>query len=164
MVHATGFGSRLWYGCLLATALTLSACGQVETFSCTSDRGVIFVGFEFPAKMSLNLSCDRFKRQEDAIVSMMGTLGNPYLLAGYKIWVRPEYSWIDDFGRGVGGYTLCPIKEIHIGLENQVFAHEIAHALQNCNPPLPIDEGLDRDHADWTRDRIFQMIDTASLL
>lgn len=86
--------------------------------------------------------------------------GGPERLNGYQVWLRPLDHWPDPYGRyeAISGYTSCPSKQMHIGTDKYVFAHEIAHALQNCNALLPSEDGADDDHANWFRDGIIEII------
>lgn len=93
---------------------------------------------------------------------MIELLQSPASPKGYKIWQRDVPSWTDSWNRQVGGYTYCAGKEMHIGTSRTVFAHELAHVLQECSAELPIDQGQDVFHADWGRKGIYFLVEEAS--
>jgi hypothetical protein len=140
---------------LLALLLTGCSTGPI----CITDYGMGFMGYPDGTPPDVTWSCSRINDIESKMVDYMGDYK---LLKGYSIYLHPVDSWTDDFGRRVGGYTACGTKQMHIGLGQEAIAHEIAHALQNCNAPLPIDDGMDIDHADWLRDRIYLQIEKVS--
>lgn len=94
-----------------------------------------------------------------------------YRIQGYQITVRPVSYWINpDDGFETTGTTSCWNAEIE--LTNQAplkgsFAHELAHAIQNCEPKsIPCktnqlkDGGtFDMMHNCWVEDGIFSAID-----
>lgn len=71
----------------------------------------------------------------------------------------------------VGGWTDCPSGVIefhtHDGAEispgvprrpwNTALPHELIHGAQRCVARLPVDPGADADHANWFRDRFFDL-------
>ena len=141
---------------LLLAALT--GCGPSPL--CITDQRMEFMGV-YPSgdPPDIPVSCDRLSHVASGMMDMMNTGVNP---AGYRIWYHNTRKWIDAWDRSVAGFTDCPSKTIHIGTAEQVFAHEVAHALQNCNPELPVDEGSNPEHADWIRKNIFTYIEVAS--
>ena len=88
------------------------------------------------------------------------------LLNGWQIWLHPQGCWVDRWGREVCGLTDCLYKLSQVGAipglndgpDRGSLAHELAHAVQRCSPVLPVDPDLDEDHANWTRDGIYDAI------
>lgn len=99
---------------------------------------------------------DRFRPNADACKA----------LARYDVWFNRGPDWIDSWNRKVQGLTHCTYGVIqsgvwpNLGLKSTALAHEMAHAIQWCETPAPIDDGPQADwqHANWYRDNIFQML------
>lgn len=83
-------------------------------------------------------------------------------LADWNLYPYPEPTWRDNFGKKVAGVTNCSKSLSIIGSDDprrNALAHEFAHTLQRCDAPLPVDLGLDGDHANWNRDHIYDAIE-----
>lgn len=76
-------------------------------------------------------------------------------------WVDARSWW--SFDKMVSGITYCENGSIVIGNQapgDSALVHELAHALQNCEP-LPPQNAKEGYHANWKRDRIFEAIEAA---
>jgi hypothetical protein len=78
-------------------------------------------------------------------------------LAGYRVYVHKEQSWVDQWNREVSGLTDCTTGNIDVGgvllPSRGALAHEMVHALQRCDGrPLPGSQ--DPSHDNWDRDGI----------
>jgi hypothetical protein len=122
---------------------------------CITDNGMILAG----QPNYSDWDCGRLNSVES---KMVGFLGHGERLKNYVIELHPAISFRDPWNRDVGGYTECATKGLHIGYGHEVFAHELAHALQNCYARQPSEDGGDWDHANWAKDGIYQMITEAS--
>lgn len=145
------FGARLWYGLVLALALI----GCDSTY-CTTKLGMRLSG----NPDNSNWDCARLNNIESQLAERL-----PYpasRLQGYVVVLHPALGFVDPWGRTVGGYTMCPVKEMHIGQGKTVFAHEVVHALQDCQPRHPAEDGLDWDHANWQIDSLYKTIEEVS--
>lgn len=78
-------------------------------------------------------------------------------LAGYRVTVRKEAVWTDEWHRDVSGLTDCTTGNIDVGgvlaPSRGALAHEMVHGLQRCNGrALP--GSKDPAHDNWDRDGI----------
>lgn len=94
---------------------------------------------------------------------MVEAMGRGELLKDFAIETIPEASFIDPWRRNVGGYTECAYHRMVVGTGATSFAHEVAHALQNCAARQPPQPGETIDHANWTNDGVYEFIERASL-
>lgn len=86
---------------------------------------------------------------------------------GASIWLYRGASWTDAWERDVGGLAFCAFGEYQVAAPEgtppwqTTLPHEMAHAIQNCTSPAPIDQGpgADSQHSNWWRDGIFSVID-----
>lgn len=86
----------------------------------------------------------------------------------WKVWLHPDGCWIDRWGRNVCGITDCTLGVVQVGALRDAtetpgttaYAHEMAHVIQRCNATQPPDQGQNADHANWTRDHIYDVVDT----
>jgi len=123
---------------------------------------------DFDSKSFPPRSCEELQRAEDWIVHNSVDIKDPRKLGlcaaleGWQLYVHPTVSWVDLFGRRVGGLTFCNAKGINIG--NEAFtrgslAHEFYHVMQDCKPrhsddPLDSADG----HEAWFADGIYDAI------
>lgn len=143
------FGAGLRYGWILACAL--SACTPVY---CITPHGMILA-----TEPTSSGVCGRLSTVES---KMVDSLGHAERLTNFVIETRPEGSFTDPYKRKVGGYTDCWARTMVVGGAPTVFAHETAHALQNCQARQPDEDGIDYDHANWHTDGIYTAIEKAS--
>jgi hypothetical protein len=91
------------------------------------------------------------------------------LVSGYRVVIRPERVWINLDGLKVSGETPCAIKTMYVNATiwwASSFVHEMAHAVQNCEPRKPWSV-LDRTssefyHQHWDEDGINRAIERAN--
>jgi hypothetical protein len=104
---------------------------------------------------------------------------NCTMLVGYHITINPEFSWPDPWNRinpntgermNISGITDCISRVIEVGTPKNndwrysSIVHELFHAIQKCDAPLPSDRPEDDMHANWVRDNIYQSIDRVNTL
>lgn len=90
-------------------------------------------------------------------------------LEGYSLFIHAEPKWdCGPKGECVAGRSFCLERRVEVATPIEAYSlryssliHEIAHLVQDCKAPLPIDPGLDEAHADWDRDGIYDAIDKA---
>lgn len=172
-------GKYLWCGLILATALI--GCGP--TSPCHTKAGVTLKGFVTNGWNSNPLSpsgdipaqwdCDIVQTIEDRLVGKL-FIYDPRALMDTEIWLVDRKVEKDPWGREVEGFTDCTPgkKRLFIwdtdDIRDGALAHEIAHQLQKCYSPLPIDPEFAGDewwaesHADWYRDGIYAAVDEAN--
>lgn len=100
--------------------------------------------------------CGRLNVIHDKMVEVMEQRERTSM---YSIELVPHSSFVDKYKRTVGGYTDCWSKTVVVGNAPVAFPHELAHVLQNCNARQPSEDGNDYDHANWTKDGIFALIE-----
>ena len=80
-------------------------------------------------------------------------------LRGYRVYTQQEER-IQLAGRTVGGWAECWFKMLVVGTpadrgefpwQAGALVHELTHGMQGCAPPMPTDDGRDKDHANWDR-------------
>jgi hypothetical protein len=154
----------------LILALSLMSCSGSREI-CKTKCGVSFYGQIKTQDTIGDNTCAELQRIEDLTMSVYSDIvTDPRFnvknmcqsLNGYSLWTNPESHWIDGWNRDIAGMTECDTKIIEIN--NSPFNlssihHEFAHVIQNCEAVLPITDGEDIDHADWTRDFINKGID-----
>lgn len=144
---------------MLVLGLLGASCTSCNVGYCHTLEGMRFTGAVDGSMPNPISWCEENQHIENYMVSYMGHGEN---LKRYNIFYHSVGSWKDPWGRAVGGYTICVTGEMHVGTGKEVYAHEMAHALQSCQSPLPIDESTDIDHSNWYRDGIFEAIGEAS--
>lgn len=90
-------------------------------------------------------------------------------LDGYSLFIHPEEKWdCDKNGECVAGRSFCVERRVEVATPIEAYSlryssliHEIAHLVQDCKAPMPIDPGQDEAHADWNRDGIYDAIEKA---
>lgn len=143
--------------------LLLCACGSVpvtefpERVECETDNGLLVL-----APLPETWDCRSAQRVEDQTFKVFSHLGTAdarfnYSMArthGWRVVVHKEMYWAAD-GAVVSGQTDCPNRIIHVNgttPNNSSFGHELAHAVQMCEPARPWK--LDGDvqdfyHSNW---------------
>jgi hypothetical protein len=127
--------------------------------SCTTRCGMSLVA---PA------NCDGFQQQEDITLDIFDKRGIAKradackALRNYEVEVitraLPDGSFIDTYGRRVGGDTSCPTKTIAVGSGawhsvNSALSHEMLHAILDCETG-PNGE----DHYQWNERGYYRAI------
>lgn len=90
-------------------------------------------------------------------------------LEGYELLTTPttfKLTQPHGYSGWVAGATNCSWSAMEISVNADLpllttLTHEMAHAVQDCRSPLPVDEGVDSWHSDWKRDHIFDAIEFA---
>lgn len=131
---------------LLSAALT--ACSPVL---CETPCGVLITGER------LAHSCEDYRAVEWALLQRIEGVFPDACRSwnGVEAVTYPgEYTLVDG-DKQMGGWTTCDGR-IHFHRDHPRawdtgFGHELIHVAQRCNASLPVDEGRDVDHADWTR-------------
>lgn len=163
MVQRTWLGKYLWLGLVLATTLS---CGGIPP--CYTTGGMVVLGDSKGETPEHWRDCVSIQFAEDTMIRELPQY-NPKNLAGYSIYLTDPLPLPD--GTKIVGQTICSRKIIRVLREHLVLesalAHEIGHALQNCQPKLPLDpewtdEWWAEDHADWYREGVFKAIDKAT--
>lgn len=84
---------------------------------------------------------------------------------GWWVRINPAPSWPDQYGRyaGVSGLSYCMLREMEVGnkpITQSSYAHELAHAIQNCTPNLqPACPRLVDGHECWEQDGVERAIE-----
>ena len=113
-------------------------------------------------------SCAEFKESEDFAVEQLTKVSDSRFinscarLNSWKVFVQPVETWRDEYWRDVGGLTYCVSKTIYVGSQrplNGSLCHEMAHAIQECQPNFDASCEEDDYHKCWKRDGIFKAID-----
>ena len=97
---------------------------------------------------------------------LMDQTENCKALDGLRVFTVQEPSFTLSTGRVVNGVSDCLGHYVLVGTptdgapwSHSALVHEFLHAMQQCSPPLPIDDRLDADHANWKRDHFYDAID-----
>lgn len=141
----------------LLVLVLLAGC-NVQVPVCTTDHGVDIMGF-WDEEPGLTFDCQRYNDVESRLSEYMDISE----LRGYKVWLKASPSFTDYWGRSVGGYTQCETRDIVVGSGGTTYGHELIHAVTKCKAVMPIDEGQDRDHANWSRDGYFDIIERIAI-
>jgi hypothetical protein len=79
-------------------------------------------------------------------------------LKGYSVYTRPtkwQRPFLETGKNYISGLAYCNAMfglRIEVSLTTpHVLLHEFHHAAQGCNPPMPIDDGLEYTHSNWNR-------------
>lgn len=87
-------------------------------------------------------------------------------LEGYTVWASLDVKWQQPSGRWVYGETACWFATMQFGgtvpLGEGSFSHELAHAIQRCDAPLPMDDPKSPDHPNWHRAGIYDSLARAN--
>jgi hypothetical protein len=131
----------------LTALVALCAC---EPARCVTACGVTIVGED--------VACAEYQRLENALVSRLPIADTCARLRGYSAVALPGRTSTHE-GRSVEGWSDCAWRAIYFHADwwkpwRTAFVHELAHAAQDCRTPMPVDEGRDVDHSDWTRSGI----------
>jgi hypothetical protein len=141
--------------------LLASCCGIRPVPQCFGASGMEFDGPNFgPWDCEYFQSVDGYVlegfKNSETLDGRLNKLDN----RGWKLFIQPADSWVDEFGRTVYGLTYCKEKVVYISIKQfgkSSITHEYVHAGQNCKPlpPIGLDEG---GHSNWERDGINDMI------
>lgn len=89
-------------------------------------------------------------------------------LNGFAVYTDAHETFFSN-GVRVGGWCSCRARVIVVGTPGDgvwarsALVHELFHAMQGCDAPLPVDDGLDADHANWHRDGLFAALESAEV-
>jgi hypothetical protein len=154
---------------LLTAALVFAHCGapMMGKPKCVSECGMILL-----EPTTSSWTCKAFQDTETRALAMfkahskdarLWQCGNK--LNGYYVVEKDVQDWFDH-GNGVPvvGLTNCDERTITVAWmapEYGALTHEMAHALQGCQPLPPFDD-TDFDHwahSNWLRDGIYEAIE-----
>lgn len=148
---------------LIAAVLLLCACGATERpFICRTVCGVEIESF--PDK---RWNCEGMQRIEDAILQEFPHADDPRMqdpcdrMHGYYVHVVPSERFEDSNypNKPLAGVTDCQALEISVHnippwCGSAAYAHEMAHAVQNCKPNQCAHTGRDDSHWCWDTNNI----------
>lgn len=162
--------------------LMLSGCGRMYPDTsgpivCTTTYGLQIIGPVPPMDSKYvgtrGWECDDVDRVETEIVLAfrdMVTEDNRFFgetwtgWEGYRVRVRPTIEWMDPQlhqDETLYGETWCDSHYIEVNdapPQAGTLAHELAHAIQNCDPKGPKDK-KDPYHSNWNSEGIYNAID-----
>lgn len=155
---------KLIVGSLTALAL-LSGCG--EQTRC----GMYYVGAEDGQPLNEGWDFESIQTVEDRVIdSFSRIVRQPGFdsssvcssLDGVVLQIKRTARWTISDGRLASGEFDCNklmlVGQHADGPRMSSIAHEIAHVVQKCVSPLPIDLNRDAEHSNWTRDGIVEAI------
>lgn len=158
----------------LALLIVLAGCGTAvqSPYFCQTPCGLHIAA----ANHQPQFSCEDYAKLERAMVE---TIPLPICRA-----VKNQLAWeMPGFSSKIGtanaaGWTECHYNRFSFHTGNgylfkddysrtravwqTAFAHEAVHMAQNCEAPLPVDEGWDEGHANWVRDGLFNAVEWAN--
>lgn len=155
------------YGGMLMLSLWLTSCNTVSPL-CVSPCGTRLMGVLETGEMPNGWSCEGLIKAENT----MGAVTDPAFTNAcvaakdVEIYHQPMTPFTYR-GEAVEGSAFCDRHLIVLSslpLEQSAYAHEMFHIIQGCKAPLPADKGLDEDHANWNRDRIYSAINRWHLM
>lgn len=154
----------------LVFLLALSACGPDQSKFKTR------CGLEFMGEVNTLLQVNGWDQEalqavedEDIKIFSRDVAGDPRFTSdnmcnqfkGFKIFVHPAMSWVDEYKRNISGVTFCLGRIVTVNNDTPFrgsLSHELAHVTQGCMAIQPPDMGSDADHANWSRDDIYKSI------
>lgn len=140
---------------VIALTLCLSACGPEVPALCETDHGLRFYGFDDGSELPPMWTCEEIRAVENYVVERLPQL-SALEIGKFKMYMTNADK--DPWGRSVAGYAHCQSATIMVWFSKRPavssFPHELVHAMQGCQTPLPIDEGFDEDHSNWKRSGI----------
>ncbi len=152
---------------IVAILTGLSGCGK--HILCTTTYSKLSLYTDDTGKVSCS-DLDNIDKDIKTIFTNVDNVCDPrfrnYDLSGFVIQVHNVDHWIDANQRDVYGLTHCNLGVIEIGsglLYDTALAHEMAHAIQECQALTPIDE-KDEYHSNWNSGGIYESIDKANKL
>lgn len=154
--------------------LLLAGCGTAtqNPYFCQTPCGLHIAA----ANHQPQFSCEDYAKLERAMVE---TIPLPICRAvkNQMAWEMPGFS-SKVGGVNAAGWTECHYNRFSFHTGNgylfkddysrtravwqTAFAHEAVHMAQNCEAPLPVDEGWDEGHANWVRDGLFNAVEWAN--
>lgn len=138
----------------LVLVLLLTGCGAMHRPACVTNAGM-FVSEPAPAGF-----CERLQEAESRVLIAFRDVApfDPRFataddrLSDWEIQIVPFSSWYQTgSGIRISGETLCPEHIMRVNKAMPLdgsLPHEMAHAIQNCQPVPPIDK-YDPDHSNW---------------
>lgn len=146
---------RAWSALALLMVFLLSACVAPL---CVTRCGLTV------NELPKDWSCDDVQGREEAALWAFKATKDPRLttcnLTRFHLMTVDAGSWWS-FGKMVAGLTYCDNGAIVIGNRppfESALPHELAHALQNCEP-LPPYNDTEGFHSNWERDGIYYAIE-----
>ncbi len=127
---------------VIACVLCLASCAPVPGPACVSACGLRLMA---PAPWS----CSEFQDAEDHALEAFQAVTDPRFahactrISAYSVRVTAGATFPDATGRQLDGLTYCEHGAIYVGNvppRRGALAHELAHAVQSCDPP---------DHRGW---------------
>lgn len=143
----------------LLFAVLLIGCDN-RSYTCETASGLMVRGYVDIA-IGTPFECARLSMIEERL-SEHFTSEEFVEIRGYSIWLYSTESYVDYWGREVGGWANCDNREIVIGTGTTVYAHELIHAIQKCRPEGPRDFNMPPEHNDWARKGYIQLIEEVS--
>ena len=147
---------RFWLSILLCLSCTTTSCRVGNPPSCITQCGVLVFNALHP--------CDEYQFAEDVTLREFQFVTDARLhtctLKGWHVEVQPSENFKGVYGAEVSGQTLCEADTMYVNnrLPNQSsLSHELAHALQACEPKGTIDP-TDRYHSGWITQGIYDAI------
>lgn len=155
-----------WLSCAV---LVLMSCGAAK--KCVTPCGMTIIS----ETGNLVYTCEEYAVAEAAAANRLSPLPVcKYNSGSTAREMAGDYTYIPGVSASgapikdkipASGWTECWMLRISFHtrdgaylLEESAFIHELAHLAQDCNAPLPIDEGQDFHHANWERDWIYRNI------
>ena len=163
---------------ILTAIILLSACGSSESKTfCATPCGAFIAA----ANGTPQYPCSDYRKIESfLILELSDKIPNACSrLSGLTAWELPGFStrlggtlggkeswasgWAECANRKVmfhtgNGYMFVDDYERKRNTWNTAFTHELVHAAQNCESPMPVDPGRDPSHSNWSRDGLEKSI------
>lgn len=146
---------------LILPLLVLAGCGPQARVMCQT-----MCGLSIATQQTQRFSCEEYRLVEEAALADAHMPPSAcQTFRGATAWELPgDMSTLG--GIKVAGWTECHLRRLffHTGLLednrrlwNTAFVHELIHLAQHCAAPLPIDPGADEQHANWMREKLYDM-------
>jgi len=139
----------------ISTLCLLFSCGAIPTALCPSTCGARMMGVLETGEMPEHWTCEDFQHAENMLVYGVDRRACA-AVRNVEFYWEPGHPFY--YGaRSVAGVTFCDRNLVILSSlppNVSAYAHEVYHLIQGCAAPLPVDEGLDSQHANWNRANI----------
>jgi len=143
----------------LLIVLAVAACGPSKVpsdqIACTTRAGL-----QVLKPVPDSWDCPAVQAAENSILRAFSTLSSadgrfaeaPERLKGWQVHVVPAKAWTSEVGVRVAGETYCPTFTVCINNDRPPdgsLGHELAHAVQYCEPVMYPPNLKDPQHSNW---------------
>jgi len=153
---------------LASVCILVSGCGpqNSDPVFCKLTSGMRI------ASISRNprFSCDEYERTVEAAINDKAMpAGARYKFKDLIAWEKEGWSTDLNAGYLAYGWSECWFSRVTFHVDSEEpetpmmhpwetsLTHELVHIAQNCAAMLPIDDGADKDHANWYRDDLYNL-------